>query len=228
MTNSKENKEEVRADSEILETNVQMADKSSMLKVSQQGEDIENAPEDEILEDLENSSDTSSISDKSLTENELQILRSKEVIADKRIDQPINKTDEVFPQRGSNIELNQPFYTSDMERKGIKSRRKKNRRPKRKVGLKDTLKYQAPKIIKDDKAQEISKSRVTASKATMEEYPGELNDLKYWLHCKDVLGLTYEKEYAEIQTRIQVLEEAKYKEKENSTSERKKCKDIGK
>ena len=112
-------------------------------------------------------------------------------------------------------------WTENKSREIMKKKCRKSRRKNKKEKY-ETLVYE------ERKAQEISNSRVTASKAPMEEYPGELNDLKYWLHCKDVLGLKYEKEYAEIQTRIQVLEEAKYKEKENSTSERKKCKDIGK
>ena len=102
-----------------------------------------------------------------------------------------------------------------LKKKCRKSRRKNNKEKY------ETLVYE------EKKTQEISNSRVTASKAPMEEYPGELNDLKYWLHCKDVLGLQNEKEYADIKMRIQAIE-AKYKEKENSTSEGKKCKDIGK
>ena len=252
VTNSKENKGAGRSDSEIIETNVQMADESCMLKVSQQGEDIENAPDTETLEDLENSSDTSSNSDRMLTENELQILRSfaegKKSADEIRVEQPVDETDERFLRKISNVDQNQPFSTTNMDRKVKKSHRRRNRRPKRLMGIGDPPKRQAPKL--EDKTQEISNNNVKeATQAengientqydsyyatwlkNVQDIPLELKVLKELVHCKEVIGLTYEKEYKEFKMKIKLLEETleegKYKDKENSTSERKKCKDIG-
>ena len=100
------------------------------------------------------------------------------------------------------------------ENKSIEILRKKCRKSRRK---KNKEKY--GKLVHEErKTQEISSSRYHAPIEPVEEYPGELNVLKEWIHYKDVLGLRNEKEYAEIKTRIQALEEEKYKEKENSTS----------
>ena len=67
----------------------------------------------------------------------------------------VGKTDEEFTKEKSNIESNQPVSTSMTAistDKGneMKSRRKRNRKPKKKVGIKDTVKYEVSKLVEDE------------------------------------------------------------------------------
>ena len=70
----------------------------------------------------------------------------------------------------------------------------------------------------------------------VEDIPLELKVHKELLHCKEVIGLTHDKEYQECKMKVKLLEEAlvegksnlERKDKENSTSVRKKCNGIQK
>ena len=215
MTNSKADDEEDRVDSEKVEMNVQKSIELCRSKSSEQGSrsfDANTTMQDEI---------------------------------------GVGKTDEEFTKVKSNIESNQPVSTSMTAistDKGneMKSRRKRNRKPKKKVGIKDTVKYDNSSF---SNLEEITKSsNESESEAeygiefsnhdsyetwikTIEDIPLELKAYKELIRCKDVLGLQYTKEYKECKMKIKLLEETleegKYKDKENSTSERRKCKDIG-